>query len=61
VILLGPGDTHPVIAEVKRRLCVYPDDETFTEALAQRIRGYQRLRDWEVTGLIEDDLIQHLL
>lgn len=61
MILLGPGDDHPLVGMVKRRLGVFPCDEVFTEELASRIRGTQRLMGMEVTGLIEDDLIERIV
>jgi len=61
VILLGPGDTHPIVGHVKRKLGVYPTDDYFSETLAERIRGSQRLMGVEITGLIEDDLLERLL
>lgn len=61
MILLGPGDTDPMVGYVKRKLGVYPSDDYFSDALAERIRGSQRLLGVEITGLIEDDLIERLL
>lgn len=61
MILLGPGDTHPIVGHVKRRLGVYPTDDYFCEALGDRIRGSQRLLGVEITGLIEDELLDLLL
>jgi hypothetical protein len=61
VILLGPGDTHPIVGHVKRKLGVYPTDDYFSETLAERIRGSQRVLGVEITGLIEDDLLERLM
>jgi hypothetical protein len=61
VILLGVGDTHPVVGHLKRRLGVYPSDDFFSEALADRVRGTQRMLGMEITGLIEDELMERIL
>lgn len=61
MILLGPGDEHPLVGLVKRKLGVHPCDDVFTDELAARIRGAQMLCHMEVTGLIEDELIDRLL
>lgn len=60
MICLGTGDHHPVVAQVKRRLGVWPVDEVFTPELAARVRGLQRLYKMEVTGLIEDDFLKRI-
>lgn len=60
MILLGPGDRDPLVVEVKRKLGVYPTDDLFSDALAERIRGSQRLAGVEITGLIEEDLLERL-
>ena len=54
---LGPGDSDPVIETVKRRLAVFPFDPEFTDSLGQRIRGYQKRKGLDVTGLIDEPLL----
>lgn len=61
MILLGPGDTHPAVAVVARRLGSYPASEYFSDELASRIRGAQMKLSLEPTGLIDDELIEALL
>lgn len=57
---LGPGDEHPVVAEVKVRLSVYPVSNMFDNELAQRLRGWRRLRGedsgevWIDEGVLRD-------
>lgn len=60
MMVLGPGDSHPVVGAVKRRLGVFPSDDEFTMDLAAHIRGAQIRLSMEVTGLIEDDLVDRL-
>lgn len=60
MIILGPGDNHPLVGMIKRRLGVYPSDDQFTDELAARVRGAQMMLQLEVTGLVEDDLIHRL-
>ena len=60
MIVLGPGDHHPMVGAVKRRLGVFPSDDEFTTDLAAHIRGAQIRLNMEVTGLIEEDLIDLL-
>jgi len=60
VITLGPGDHHPVVGVVKRRLGVWPSDDEYTTDLAAYVRGAQQRLDLEVTGLIEEDLLKRL-
>lgn len=60
MIVLGPGDHHPVIGVVKRRLGVWPSDNEFTTDLAAYVRGAQQRLDLEITGLIEEDLLKRL-
>lgn len=59
-MVLGPGDSHPVIGMIKRRLGVYPSDDEYTHELAARVRGAQLMLELEVTGLVEDDLLKRL-
>lgn len=59
-MILGPGDTSPLVGMMKRRLGVYPSDDYFTDELAARIRGAQVMLDLEVTGLIDRDLLSHM-
>jgi hypothetical protein len=54
------GDRHPAVAVVKKRLGVWPIDDTFTPELAARVRGVQRMWKVEVTGLIEDDFLKRI-
>lgn len=61
MILLGPGDEHPLVLVFNRKLGVYPTTEVFSEELASRIRGAQRMLGMEETGLIEDELIRRVL
>ena len=60
MIVLGPGDHHPLVGAVKRRLGVAPSDDEFTTELASYVRGAQQMLGIEVTGLIENDLIDKL-
>jgi hypothetical protein len=60
VILIGPGDAHPCVGMVKRRLGVYPADDEFTDQLAGYVRGAQMRLGLPVDGLIDDRLIDHL-
>lgn len=57
---LGPGDSSPVIATCKRKLGVFPDDEVYTDQLAQRIRGLRLAHGLEVHGLIDDEVLEIL-
>lgn len=59
-MILGPGDTSPLVGMMKRRLGVYPSDDYFTDELAAHIRGAQVMLDLEVTGLIDRDLLSHM-
>lgn len=61
MILLGPGDENVLVGMMKRKLGVYPCDDEFTDELAVRIRGAQHMLGIEVTGLIEDELIDRIL
>lgn len=60
MILLGPGDHHPLVGVVKRRLGVFPSDDEFTTDLSAYVRGAQRRLGMEATGLIEDELVDQL-
>lgn len=57
---LGPGDSDPVIETVKRKLAVFPFDPLFTDALGQRIRGYQLMNGLELSGLVDEPLLNSL-
>lgn len=57
---LGPGDSDPVIETVKRRLAVFPFGPDFTDVLSQRIRGYQKRKGLDVTGLVDEPLLTSL-
>lgn len=57
---LGPGDESPVIATCKRKLGVFPADEVFTDALAQRIRGLRLAHGLEMGELIDGDVLKIL-
>jgi hypothetical protein len=61
MILLGPGDNHPLISAVKRRLGMSPGDDYFTDELAARIRGEQMRLRMQPSGLIDDDLMRLLM
>lgn len=60
MILLGIGDSHPLVGMMKRRLGVYPSDDYFSAELAARVRGAQQMLGLEVTGLIEADLVKRM-
>ena len=60
MILIGPGDTHPIVGQVKLKLGDINDGNIYTEELAQRVRGWQRTQGREVTGLLESDDIRIL-
>lgn len=60
-MLLGPGDRDPVVVAVKRRLGVTPEDDLFTDALADRVRGRQWLAGMERTGLLDEETTQLIL
>lgn len=57
---LGPGDQDPVIAVCKRKLGVSPVDECYSEVLAQRLRGLQKLYGLEPNGLIDETVLSIL-
>ena len=61
MILLGPGDTHPIVGIVARRLGSYPANDYLSDELASRIRGAQMRLGLDITGLIDDELIEALL
>ena len=60
MIVFGPGDCSPIIEACKRLLGVFPVDEFFSDALAQRIRGVQLMAGVEKHGLIDEDLLDRL-
>lgn len=47
------GDIDPCIADVKRRLCVFPVDTRFDDLLAQRVRGIQLVHGIPVSGVLD--------
>ena len=57
---LGVGDSDPVIALVKRRLNVFPDDENFNNLLAQKLRGFQQVRGLFPDGILTDSVLVEL-
>lgn len=60
MIILGTGDRNDIVAMVKRRLGVYPADDTFTDELAGHVRGAQMRLGMDPSGLVDDDLLQAL-
>lgn len=47
------GMSAPCIANIKRRLHVFPVDKEFDELLAQRIRGVQLVHKIPTTGVLD--------
>lgn len=47
------GDKALCIADVKRRLSVFPVDTEFDQALAERVRGIQMISGIPVTGVLD--------
>lgn len=47
------GMSHPCIANIKRRMNVFPVDREFDELLAQRIRGIQLVFKIPITGVLD--------
>lgn len=47
------GDKDACIADVKRRLSVFPVDSDFDQALAERVRGIQMVSGIPVTGVLD--------
>ena len=60
MIFLGPGDHHPAVGVVKRRLGVFPSDDYYTDELAAHVRGAQMRLGLDPDGLIDDALINSL-
>lgn len=50
-----------MVVAVKRRLGVTPEDDLFTDALADRVRGRQWLAGMERTGLLDEETTQLIL
>lgn len=46
------GDTAPCIANVKRRLAVFPVSNEFDDLLAQRLRGIQTVHGMRADGVL---------
>lgn len=59
VLPLGPGDTDPLVAHLKRRAHL-PVDERYTPDLLPHVRGMQHRIGLEPTGLIDEELLSHL-
>ena len=57
---LSLGDSDPVIALVKARLNVFPDDEFFNDHLAQKLRGFQQVRGLFPDGILTDSVLVEL-
>ena len=49
-----PGEDHPVLEEVRRRLAVLPFDGGWDDRLIHRIRGFQRLYGLPADGVLDD-------
>lgn len=47
------GDKALCIADVKRRLAVFPVDHIFDQQLAERVRGIQAVFNIPVTGVLD--------
>lgn len=61
-----PGDRDFCIADVKRRLGVFPVDHEFDQLLAERVRGIQLVSGIPVTGVLDSETaeaagVSHLL
>lgn len=52
--VLRPGDSDPVLVNVKRRLGVFPLDDQFDDRLAMRVRGLQNVFGLPITGVIDE-------
>lgn len=57
---LGAGDSDPIIAACKRKLNVFPLTNEYTDAFAQKLRGYQKIHGLHVDGIITDSLLDLL-
>ena len=60
------GDSAPCIANVKRRLNVFPIDTSYDDLLAQRVRGIQSVFGIPITGALDSETadaagVSHLL
>ena len=49
------GDSAPCIANVKRKLNVFPVDTSFDDLLAQRVRGIQSVFGIPVSGVLDSE------
>lgn len=61
MIILGPGVSHPLLPYVKAKLRVTERSDVYTDELAQKVRGWQKIRGREVTGLLESDELDMLV
>lgn len=52
------GMSHPCIANIKRRMHVFPIDREFDELLAQRVRGVQFVHKIPITGVLDEETAQ---
>lgn len=57
---LSLGDSDPVVALVKRRLNVFPDNESFNDLLVQKLRGFQQVRGLFPDGIITPEILVEL-
>lgn len=58
---LGPGDRHPSLERVKRKLGLYPADDLYTHELAARIRGLQMGWGSEPTGFLDRKTLERFI
>ena len=61
MMYLGPGDTHPVVGVVARKLGLGTTSDYFSNELAARVRGAQMRLGQDPSGIIDDDLLDALL
>ena len=54
------GDCDPVIALCKHKLVVFPITDEFTEAFAQKLRGFQKVHGLHADGILTDSLLNLL-
>lgn len=57
---LGAGDSDPVIALCKQKLVVFPITDEYTEAFAQKLRGFQKIHGLPADGIVTDSILDLL-
>ena len=57
---LGLGDHDPVISLCKQKLVVFPITDEYTEAFAQKLRGFQKVHGLHPDGIVTDSILDLL-